>query len=67
MKVALGTVNVSRLTRRAIADFYGQEGLADRETVRNFYLSHALADVTAVVADFEENYPVEASELRAED
>jgi hypothetical protein len=48
MKVKLSTFNLSDTDRRAIADYYGHEGLADRNTCRGFLEGHAWADLECV-------------------
>jgi len=40
MRIALGTIDVPDEWRRAIADYYGDDGLADRDTCRRFIVSN---------------------------
>jgi predicted component of type VI protein secretion system len=52
MKIALGTLEVTPIERRAIAHHYGLPGFADRQSIREFYLHHAAADLQAVVDEY---------------
>lgn len=42
MRIRLGTVILTDDERRAIAKFYGETGLADRDTCRGFILDNGL-------------------------
>jgi hypothetical protein len=44
VRIALGTVEVSDRDRRAIAEHYGLDGLADRTTCRRFIISCGMED-----------------------
>ena len=45
MRIALGTIEVPDDWRRAIARYYGEEGMADRDTCRRFIVSCGTEDI----------------------
>lgn len=47
----MGTIEVSDEWRRAIAAYYGDDGLADRDTCRRFILSCGTEDIHLAMAD----------------
>lgn len=57
MKVALGTIEVTDVMRRAIRNRYGKTGLATREEVRSEYIDLVHADMEEVISDLLEDRP----------
>ena len=57
MKVALGTIEVTDVQRRAIRHRYGKTGLATREEVRREYIHLVEADMEEIVGDLLEARP----------
>lgn len=57
MKVALGTIEVDDVTRRALRHHIGLTGLATREEVRDAYLELAREDVVQIISDLLEDRP----------
>ncbi len=47
----MGTIEVPDRWRSAIAAYYGQDGLADRDTCRRFILSCGTEDIHLAMAD----------------
>jgi hypothetical protein len=50
VRISLGTIEVSDEWRRAIAQFYGDDGLADRATCRRFIISNGTEDANLAYA-----------------
>ena len=57
MKVALGTIEVDDVTRRALRHHIGLTGLATREEVRDAYIELAREDVVQIVCDLLQDRP----------
>ena len=50
MRVALGTIDVSDTAREAIAAYYGESGMASRDTTRRFIIDNGAGDIDNQIA-----------------
>jgi hypothetical protein len=53
MKIRLATVEITDKDRRAIADHYGQTGMASRETCKAYLESAMYGELEVMAGDFE--------------